>query len=52
MESKKYFNTEYGQKSGKDNDSSNKLKSVDEDESGNKSFIGSGKGSGTNSVDK
>ena len=52
MESKKYFNTEYGQKSGKDNESHNRLKSVDEDESGNKSFIGSGKGTGTNSVEK
>ena len=52
LESRKYFNTEYGQKSGKDNDSNNKLKSVDEDESGSKSFIASGKGTGTNSVDK
>ena len=52
MESKKYINTEYGQKTGKDIISNNRMKSVDEDESGNKSFIASGKGTGTNSVDK
>jgi len=49
MESKKYYNTESGTgfKSRKENDSSvNKLKSVDEDESGNRSF------DGTNSIDK
>ena len=52
MESKKNFNSEYIQKSRKDDDSNNRIKSFDEDESDNKSFIGSGKGTGTNSVNK
>ena len=52
MESKKYYNTDSGSggKSGKEYES-NRMKSVDENESGNRSFDGS-KGSGTNSVDK
>ena len=53
MESKKYYNTESGLKSGKDYESNgNKIKSVDENESGTGSFNDSRKGSGTNSVDK
>ena len=53
MESKKYYNTESGLKSGKENESSmNRLKSVDEDESKTRSFYGSKYASGSNSVDK
>lgn len=55
MESKKYYNTESGSgaKSGKDYESNNnRMKSEDEDESGNRSYYGTNKGSGTNSEDK
>ena len=51
LESKKYYNTESGLR--KDNESNgNKMKSVDESESGGRSFYNSRKGSGTNSIDK
>ena len=55
MESKKYYNTESGSgaKSGKDYESNNnRMKSEDEDESGNRSYYETNKGSGTNSEDK
>ncbi len=57
LETKKYYNTESGLKSGKDNESNSRNKSEDEDdESNSRSFYntgkGSGAGSGTNSVDK
>ena len=53
MESKKYYNTESGLKSGKDYESNGyKMKSVDENDSGDKSFEHSVKGSGSNSIDK
>ena len=57
LETKKYYNTESGLKSGKDNESKSRNKSEDEDdESNSRSFYntgkGSGAGSGTNSVDK
>ena len=45
MDSKKYYNTESGL-------NGNKMKSVDESESGGRSFYNSRKGSGTNSIDK
>ena len=42
MESRKYYNTESGLKSGKESDSNmNRLRSVDEDESKTRSFYGS-----------
>jgi hypothetical protein len=53
METKKYYNTESGLKSGKDNESNSRNKSDDEDdESNSRSLYNTGKGSGTNSVDK
>ena len=51
MESKKYYNTESGLRNGKEYES-NKMRSVDEDESGSRSFYNSRGGSGTNSLDK
>ena len=45
IDSKKYYNTESGL-------NGNKMKSVDESESGGRSFYNSRKGSGTNSIDK
>ena len=50
MESKKYYFTESGLKSGRDYES--KIKSDDEEEYGSDSFYDTGKGSGTNSEDK
>ena len=56
METKKYYNTDSGSalKSGKDSESNtnNRIKSIDEDEESGHSDFGTGKGSGTSSVDK
>ena len=53
METKKYYNTESGLKSGKDNESNSRNKSDDDDdESNSRSLYNTRKGSGTNSVDK